>query len=101
MLSKIEEDVPQSEPGFARRAERAGVIALGPDRPSPCEGLIDGTCDAHGQALHAPREALAVARLDDEMNVVRLDRVVDDAERGARGVCQGISNRAEDHLLAQ
>jgi len=80
MFADVEEDVAEYVAHFGRRLEIVAVIALVPDLPTACELLVELARDADDEALHAARQRLLVRRLDDEMNVVFLDRIMDDLE---------------------
>jgi hypothetical protein len=69
------------------------MVALGPDRPSPPQRPIDATRDTNGEALRTSAKALTIVRLDDEMDVVGLDGVLDEAERALRPTSERGSNR--------
>jgi len=56
------------------------VIAIREDRAAAPEGSVRGPREARGEGLHAGGEILLARRLQDEVGVVRLDRVVGDAE---------------------
>ena len=58
------------------------MVATAPNAAAPADGAIDGLGAASGQALQASDEGDRVIALDDEVNVISLDREVDDAERG-------------------
>src|SRR5450432_2170603 len=82
VLPKVQQNVDQAAPRLGGCAERARVIATAPDAAAPADGPIDGLGAASGQALHAPHEGHRMIALDDEVNVIALDREVDDAEGG-------------------
>jgi hypothetical protein len=56
--------------------------------------------DAHREALHAIRERACVVGLDEHVEVVVLDRVVDDAEALASGRRDGGAEEIVDALDA-
>jgi hypothetical protein len=59
------------------------VIAIAPDAPSAAEGAVHGACNANGEPTNAARERARLLRLGDEMDVIVLHRILDDAEVGA------------------
>jgi hypothetical protein len=79
----VQEDVRERVPDFVRRRERARVEAIGEDGAAAAEGAPRCARDAGGDGLHAAAEGDAVARFDDQVDVVGLDRVVDEAEAPA------------------
>jgi len=78
---RVEQHVGECVPYLARGAQHTEVISPGEHGASPCENSIDGSCEAGRQGLHTAPERLAATRLDDEVSVVALDRVVDDPKR--------------------
>jgi len=59
------------------------VVAIGEDvAASPPDHPIDRVGEARADRHHAACERVVVARLDDEMRVVALQRVVDEAKTG-------------------
>ena len=85
MLPEISHDVNQRVAYRARRGERTGVVSVSPDRPSAAERPVDGACNADDETTHTARESPARVRLCDQMNVIVLDRKVNDPEILARG----------------
>ena len=78
--------------------EIAPVVAIGPHTtsPAPCR-RVEEAISAHGEALHAAGERIAVVGLDDEMEVIVLDGELDDAKvvapRPANRVLEGKEQR--------
>ena len=85
MLPEISHDVNQRVAYLARRGERPGMISVSPDPASASKRAVDGARDADGETTHAARESPARVRLCDQMNVIVLDRKVNDPEILARG----------------
>lgn len=75
--------VHESNPHFARRSELSRVIAVGEDgarsRPQP----VQSSRDAHEEALHPARQRVSIGGLGDQMEVVRLQRVLVEPEAEA------------------
>ena len=69
--------------------------ALRKDGPSSRQSTIQGAGDAYGKALNAARKALLVDRLGDEVNVVRLYRVLNEPKGAPRRARQRGANRNE------
>jgi hypothetical protein len=80
VLAEIEKDVGEPAPDLARGAERVGMIALLPHCPAPAQRMVNGPCTADREPLNAAGERAGVVRLDDQVNVVRLHRELDDAK---------------------
>lgn len=63
---------------------------------------VDAPREADAEALHATRERRLVARLDDHVHVVALNREVDDAELAARAFgAEGVSDAREAALTPE
>ena len=56
------------------------VEAVEQHAPPAPEHPVHGPCKAGTQRVHAPAESLHIVGLDDQMQVIRLDRVVSEAE---------------------
>lgn len=56
------------------------VVAVGEHRALSSPDSVEHSCDADQQSLHAARERAPVVRLGDQVDVVRLQRVVGEAE---------------------
>ena len=80
MLSRVEENVHKRHAHLPGCAERAVVIAAVENRPSPTEDPIHGPSEARGQTLHPIRQGCDALRFDEEVDVIVLERVVDDPE---------------------
>jgi hypothetical protein len=77
MLASVVQDVDQRISYFARRPERASMVAIAPDASMSAEGAIDGLRQADRQALDAARESCGVVRFDEQVHVVVLHAVVE------------------------
>ena len=78
--------------------------AVGPESPPASDQRIDRPSDPDGNAAHPARERLSVERLDQEVDVVVLDRVLDDPEAVGRtpiGSGDGEPQGGQDMLGAQ
>src|SRR5262249_61692543 len=85
MMLPVLEPVDDRVAGRARTAQHACVITLREYAATASEPPIDRARDADRQSLHATRERLCVVGLDDEMDVIRLYREVDQSRRARRG----------------
>jgi len=83
MLSRVEEHVGERGPNLPGRAEAAVVIPPVEHRSPPPEDPVHRSREARGDALHAACESRRVRRFDQEVDVIVLDRVVNDAEVGS------------------
>jgi hypothetical protein len=92
VLPKIRQDVNEGVPHLARRLERASVPAIAPDRAAALEPSIHALGDADRETACAARERAPVVRFGDEVQVVALNRKMDDTERVARSIPYRIAN---------
>lgn len=73
------------------------MVAVGPDRAAALERAVDGARGADGESLHAARQRVVVGGLDDQVEVIRLHRVMNEGEAGVRRagdrVAQGVVER--------
>jgi len=80
MAACVQEDVRQRPTHLARRSEKAMVVTPVQHRAAPSTHAIDRARETRRDALHAVREGLLAVRLDDQVGVIALQRVVGDAE---------------------
>jgi hypothetical protein len=80
VLSCVEEYVGERGANLPWRAEGVVVIAAVENRTPPVKDPIHGPREARGRALHPVRQGRGALRFDEQMDVVVLERVVDDAE---------------------
>jgi len=72
-MPRVQQDVHERRPHFARTLQRADVIPVLEDGTSTSPETVEGAGEAHEQTLHAAREPSAVVDLRDEVDVSRLD----------------------------
>jgi hypothetical protein len=96
MLAPVLQDVDERMPYFARRRERAHVVSVRPDGPVAAEHPVDRLGDANPEALNAAPERIGRVRFQEEMDVVSLDTVVEQAEPVPRRIRERSSDRDED-----
>jgi hypothetical protein len=65
---------------LAGGAEDVEVVAVREDGPAAREDAVRGARQAGGDGLHAGRQITRTRGLDDQVGVIRLDRVVDQTE---------------------
>lgn len=83
---------------LTQRSQDAVLNALRKHAASARPQLVQRASDTTIETLHASRERPAIIRFDDQMQMVRLDRVVDDV----KGRALRRANAARDHVaLAQ
>lgn len=79
----VREHVIEGIPDLARRAKCVQVIAIGEHWPGALEHAIHSASEACGDRFHAASERALVIRFHDQVDVISLERVVDEAERSA------------------
>ena len=78
------------------------MVVVGEDGSAAPHQAVEPLRDADGEALHAARERVPVVRLDEQMQMVALDGVVDDAHSEADfRRAEGFLERGEDTLPAE
>jgi hypothetical protein len=80
VVASVLQDVDEGVPDFTRREECPRVVAVGEQRADAAPEPVEAARDADQQTLNASRERAAIARLDDQVEVVRLDGEVDQPE---------------------
>ncbi|HEX5631786.1 MAG TPA: hypothetical protein VFX50_01115 [Gemmatimonadales bacterium] len=96
----IQEHVSERVAHLARRLEGAGVEAGGEEAAAAAEVPVEVPREAHTETGDAAREALRVVGLDEEVQVVRLHGVVDEAKAIAlRASREALLDDAEGRLL--
>lgn len=76
MPARIVQDVGEGVAYLARCFQRSVVEAIAEHPASPVPQSIEPSCDANQESLHAARETRSMLSFDDEVQVVRLDREV-------------------------
>lgn len=79
---KVVEDVSHGPSNLGGRFQLSSKIVIRKDASLPGGGAIDRPRDAHRQPLHPARQRVFVRRLDDQVNVVPLHRIVHHAKVG-------------------
>ena len=77
----VQQHVAQRVPHLGRRPEHVEVVAVAEHRPAPLQRPVHGAREARGDRLHPSPERLRPVRLHEQMDVIVLDRVVDEPER--------------------
>jgi hypothetical protein len=80
MLLAILQHVNQGVAHLARGFEGHAVPAIRPETAAPKEQPIHAPRQAYHQTAHARRESRCAVRLDDEVQVILLYRIVRDAK---------------------
>src|SRR5262249_18101892 len=80
MPAPVVEHVRQRVARIARGLDLLRTVAIPKDRPAPAVACEDRARAVDREALHAARQSSLVGRLDEQMEMRRLDRQMDDPE---------------------
>lgn len=80
MLSSVENHVSERRSDLPGRAERAVVVTAVEHRSAPIEDPVYGPSQTRGQALHPFRQGCGALRFHEHVDVIVLERVLDDSE---------------------
>ncbi len=92
----VSQHIDQRGPDLPRRRQRPGMVALGPEGPPAMQRPVHRPRDADLQPLESAREPGAIVGLDEQVDVVGLDRELEHAEAAARGGGQRVADGAKD-----
>src|SRR5438874_10662677 len=84
VLRPIHDDVHERSAHFAGRRQRPRVVTITPDTAPALKQPIDSASDANRSTRNSTRQTNLVARLDEQMYVINLDRKVNDTKPIAR-----------------
>jgi len=101
MLPEVGQNIHEGIAHRARRRERAGVIPLFPHATRTAERAVHGARDADREPPDPAREPPPGIRFGDEMDVIVLNRELNDPEILARGNGEGAAHVWEDTRSAQ
>ena len=102
VLARVQEHVRQRPPHLRRRALQHVVEAVGQNTPPAAEHPVHAARETRRQALHAVRQTLRSRRLDQEVRMVVLNRVVHHPEPGTlRPIAQRLPEGAHEARPAQ
>jgi hypothetical protein len=89
VLSRVQQHVRERSPHLAWRAEHAVVVAAVENRSTAAKDAVDRPRETRSDALQPIAERMNALRLDQQVDVVVLERVVDDPEaRTARDLTE-------------
>jgi hypothetical protein len=74
VLSKVEKNVDERVAYFRRRRQSTRVVAASPHLPGALAGTVRSMSCPRGEALKAANQRLTRRRLDDQMQVIGLNR---------------------------
>jgi hypothetical protein len=77
---RVQENVAKRIAHLSRGWKEPHVVAIGENATAATEDTIHGTGETRADRHHAASECGAVLRLDDEVRVISLERVVHEAE---------------------
>ena len=97
VFGPISQHVADAAPRLARAVQRTGVVSIGEDASFAPEDAIDSAGEGDEVSLQASKQGGAILGLDDQVQVVGLNRVVDDADASpldaaAEGVLDGVGD---------
>jgi hypothetical protein len=92
---EIEENVDERPACLVRSGQLVNVVAVCPDLSFATRRPVDGAGYANGQPTGTGAQGLAVACLDDEVQVIALDRELGDTEAVLARGGQGRADRGE------
>lgn len=101
MLPSVEQNIPETGSDLSWRPERAAVIAICEDSTTPPKRPIDSLCQPDADALHPAAERPGAVRLDEQMHVVALKRIVHDPKGGGGGSSDAVAERWEQSCVAE
>jgi hypothetical protein len=99
MFAKVREDVDERAADFARRLQRVAVVTPRPELAgTPPESTIQPDGRANRQTLNSARQRARVIGLHEKMNVIGLQRIMNDSKVPALGTANGRRERPLGHL---
>ncbi len=101
VLLPVHQHIDQPVTNLARGAERPRVIPIAPHVASAPQNALDRARHANCKSTHAARKRGLVLRLDEQVHVVSLNRIVHDAKPLARSVRKSVSHSDEHALFSQ
>lgn len=101
VFDSVLEDVDESVADLARRSKVVTVVAIREDATTTSEDDVELAREPAGEAADAASESLTMRRFDDEMDVIALDGVVDDAKPVFGSAPQRIPERGIDALRSK
>jgi len=97
MVACLQQHVPKGIPHFARRLQHATMVAIRQHRPNALEDPVHRPREARADGLHATRRGVTVGRFDEQVHVIRLQRVVHHPEVSTlRGVAEAVLEDANE-----
>lgn len=81
----VEEDVDERAPDLGGRRKLVTMVAVAEQPTGAHRDAIHPERDLREEALHSAGELHAVVRLDEQMDVIMLDRVLEDADAASDG----------------
>ena len=95
MLAVVHQDIDQRMANFTRRAERARMESAAPDGSATSERSVERAPEPYQQAHHPSRKRLLVEGLDDQVDVVGLNRELHHAKPRAGGAGERLPQAAK------
>ena len=93
--------IDEAIPHFAGSRERSRVEAVGPYPPASAEHAVHRPGKAYAEPLETSRKCASVLRLDHEVDVIGLDRELENPELTPGSPREPAANGQDDPLLPQ
>jgi hypothetical protein len=98
---EVHEDIDEGIPNLAWARQSTAIPSIPPKWPAAPDRAVHSPSKANGQPAHASRERAPVRRFDEEMQMIRLHRKMDDAKCARRGLRERSDNGLERPRRAQ
>jgi len=97
----VVEHVSERAPDLERRPEWAEVKTIGENATRPFEQAIESLSQPNAERLHAARELPRALRLDNDVQVIRLDGIMNDARIPGARQAKRLAHLTKRALFAQ
>ena len=101
VLAPIHQHIDEPIAHFARRAERPRMESAAPHGAPPTERAVECAREPYQKAHHSARKGRRVVSFDNQVNVIGLNRELDDAKPRPRRSGEPAPQGSEEPLLAQ
>jgi len=101
VLSEIVQHIRERAPHLAWCLQRTRVKAIGKDAPRAPKSPVETARKPNRERLHATRETSLVGSLDDEVQMIRLHRIMRHCRATSVPLAQRLPHHAKIPLLAQ
>ena len=101
MFFRVHDDVDESVPHLARRGQRPGVEAITPNLSRASQDAIDGPRETDRHAHESPREGALVVSFHEQVQMVLLHGVMNDAKPRSGRSPQRATDLLEHEIFAK